>query len=98
MLPTLDKLHQRNPQIYPSANCVICKVDVVEDLDHLFSCEAYKEIWIEIEKQALALAWAILEEETRFEYTIRDLKDVVFGNSREIVIEKRKMLMQGLVS
>ena len=50
MLPVLEKLKQRKPDLYTSDKCIICKKET-ENVEHLASCEVSINLVREIEEQ-----------------------------------------------
>ncbi|CAG8857532.1 42133_t:CDS:1, partial [Gigaspora margarita] len=73
VLPTKTELYKRKPNIYSDPYCVLCTDQVAKTLDHLTCCRALEHIWLELEAQAISLAWAHLKDETRAVITLRDL-------------------------
>ena len=50
MLPVLEKLKQRKPDLYTSDKCIICKKET-ENVEHLASCEVSINLVREIKEQ-----------------------------------------------
>ena len=53
MLPTLNSMHARHPDLYPDSVCCVCDIQD-EDNGHLWTCSAIRSIHQSIWQQALA--------------------------------------------
>ena len=49
-LPTMDKLNQRNPELYETNICIAC-IEEAETQDHLATCTIYQNIWSRLESE-----------------------------------------------
>ena len=55
LLPTLNILNQRRPDLYLDDICIACHKEK-EDIGHLARCDIYEVLWNKIEKKAAELA------------------------------------------
>ena len=52
ILPVLEKLNQRKPEIYKTSKCILCKKKT-ENVEHLVSCDLSIELVRNIEEQVV---------------------------------------------
>ena len=43
-LPTLSELKKRKPDLYKSDYCILCKEEILEDLNYLMKCSALQDL------------------------------------------------------
>ena len=103
-LPTLDKMHERYPDIYEESECILCGREI-ENMEHLSTCIFLEQLWRDVELKLWEEGKRISDEmdlgfkkeeirniiwgETDFNKTISEIRLEMFvGKVSEIVFKK----------
>src|SRR5262249_54491349 len=91
-------LRARRPNLYEDEICPTCFAEK-ETLEHLIECEEYQVIWNMIEEESAEKALAILQKDAEeTEKPCKDeIKNSLFGASKENKRETRLQMVKGLI-
>ena len=97
LLPTLQELHIRRPDLYTSPNCILCKSKEKESINHLIECNMFIEDWKVAIDMGINAVWKVLEKPYSLELCPHDLKKLIFKESKEEQNYMLQDLVHGLV-
>ncbi|CAG8840952.1 16910_t:CDS:2, partial [Gigaspora margarita] len=90
-------LSMRRADIYKSASCILCDKDQIENQVHLAKCEAQEENWVQLEENAISVAWAMLSENTRKFLSKEEFHKIMWSVSIEERYIRRTGVIKGII-
>src|SRR5260364_199182 len=93
LLPTLQELHIRRPDLYTSPNCILCKNKENESINHLIECFFFAKDWKVAIDMGVNAVWKVLDKPYRVVLCPHDLEKLIFKESKD----ERTHMLQDLV-